>query len=135
MIAATILAIFIIFGGGGGVFGELMTKYTKDPIKTTIVDDDRRDKALDGLGDLKDAIKDFNKQVSKDIKQFNKLVDDYDSKPEEFDQMLAGVFEQRNQEVENFWQLRKAMLAHINADEWQTIVSSAKAKAEEKAKK
>jgi len=135
MIAATILAIFIIFGAGGGVFGELMTKYTKDPIKTTIVEDDRRDKALDGLGDLKDAIKDFNKQVSKDIKQFDKLVNNFDSTPEEFDQMVSNVFAKRQQEVEKFWELRSAMLTHIKADEWQTIISSAKAKAEEKAKK
>ena len=135
MIAATILAIFIIFGAGGGVFGELMTKYTKDPIKTTIVEDDRRDKALDGLGDLKDAIKDFNKQVSKDIKQFDKLVNNFDSTPEEFDKMVSNVFAKRQQEVEKFWELRSAMLTHIKADEWQTIISSAKAKAEEKAKK
>ncbi len=135
MIAATILAIFIIFGAGGGVFGELMTKYTKDPIKTTIVEDDRRDKALDGLGDLKDAIKDFNKQVSKDIKQFDKLVNNFDSTPEEFNQMVSNVFAKRQQEVEKFWELRSAMLTHIKADEWKTIISSAKAKAEEKAKK
>lgn len=135
MIAATIIAIFVIFGGGGGLFGELMSKYVEDPIEATIVEKDRREMALDQLDDLQDAIKDFNKQVTKDIKQFDKLVNDYDSKPEEFDQMFSSVFAKRKQEVENFWELRKAMLAHINADEWKTIVNSAKAKAEEKKKK
>lgn len=128
MIAATILAIFILLGGGG-LFGNLMSEYVEDPIEATIVEEDRREKALDQLDELQNAIKDFNKAVSKDIKQFHKLVENYDSKPEDFDQMLAGVFEQRNKEVENFWQLRKDMLAHIEADEWQAIISSAKAEA------
>ena len=135
MIAATILAILLIFGAGGGPFGELMTKYTKDPIKQTIVEEDRQKMALDELKPLKGAIKDFNKHVSKDIKQFNKLVRNYDSTPEEFDQMISGVFTKRKQEVETLWERRSAMLAHIKAEEWQTIISSAKAKMEEKRKK
>ena len=130
MIAATILAIFILFGGGG-LFGDLMSEYVEDPIEATIVEEDRREMALDQLDDLQDAIKDFNKAVSKDIKQFHELVEDYESKPEDFDQMYTGVFDKRKQEIENFWQLRKAMLAHIKVDEWQTIVSSAKAEAAE----
>ena len=40
MIAATILAILIIFGVGGGPFGELTSKYMKEPIKDTIVEED-----------------------------------------------------------------------------------------------
>lgn len=134
MIAATILAILIIFGVGGGPFGELMTKYTKDPIKQTIVEEDRQKMALHELKSLKGAIKDFNKHVSKDIKQFDKLVKNYESTPEQFDQMISGVFTKRKQEVETLWEQRSAMLTHIKADEWQTIVSSAKAKMEEKKK-
>ena len=135
MIAATILAILLIFGVGGGPFGELMTKYTKDPIKHTIVEKDRRDQALDELKSLKKAIKEFNKGVSKDIKHFHKLVENYDSKPAEFDSMFSSVIEKRQQEVNNIWDRRSAMLQHINADEWQTIISSAKSKMEEKRKK
>jgi hypothetical protein len=134
MIAATILAILIIFGVGGGPFGELMTKYTKDPIKETIVEEDRQKMALHQLKSLKGSIKDFNKHVSKDIKQFDKLVKNYESTPEQFDQMISGVFTKRKQEVETLWERRSAMLAHIKADEWQTIISSAKAKMEEKKK-
>jgi hypothetical protein len=134
MIAATVLAILLIFGTGGGPFGEFTTKYLKEPIKTTIVEEDRRDKALDELDALTDTIKDFNKHVSKDIKAFDTLVKNYDSTPEEFDRMISGVFAKRKQEVEKLWQQRSDMLAHIKADEWQTIIKSAKAKAEEKKK-
>ena len=137
MIAATILAILILFGAGGGPFGELTSKYMKDPIKETIAEEERRDLALDELKSFKKVIKDFNKHVSKDIKQFDKLVKNYESTPEEFDQMISGVFTTRKQEVEALWERRSAMLTHIKPDEWQTIISSAKAKAkaEEKAKK
>jgi uncharacterized protein (DUF488 family) len=135
MIAATILAILLIFGMSGGPFGELTSKYMKDPIKKTIVEEERRDMALDELKSLKKAIKDFNKQVSKDIKQFDKLVKNYESTPEEFNQMVSGAFTRRQQEVGTIWERRSAMLAHIKADEWQTIINSAKAKAGEKSKK
>ena len=134
MIAATILAILLIFGVGGGPFGELTSKYMKDPIKDTIVEEERRKMALDELKSLKHVIKDFNKHVSQDIKTFDKLVKNYESTPEEFDQMISGVFTKRKQEVETLWQRRSAMLAHIKAEEWQTIVSSAKAKMAEKKK-
>lgn len=131
MIAATILAILLIFGAGGGPFGELTSKYMKDPIKDTIVEEQRQKMALDELKSLKHVIKDFNKNVSKDIKQFDKLVKDYKSTPEEFNQMISDVFAKRKQEVEEIWQQRSAMLTHIEADEWQAIVSSAKTKMED----
>ena len=103
MIAATVLAILLLFGGEGGPFGEFTTEYIKDPIKTTIVEEDRRDMALKELGSLKDAIKDFNKHVSKDIKRFHKLVRNYDSTPEEFDRMFSEVLSKRKQEVGIIW--------------------------------
>jgi len=135
MIAATVIALLLIFGIGGGPFGELMTKYAKDPIKHTIVEKDRRDQALDELKSLKKAVKEFNKGVSKDIKQFHKLVENYDSKPAEFDNMFSSVIGKRKQEVNTIWERRSAMLKHVQAEEWKTIISSAKAKMEEKRKK
>jgi hypothetical protein len=135
MLAATIIAILVIFGMGGGPFGELMTEYTEDPIKTTIVEKDRRKMALKELDSLKDVIKDFNKHVSKDIKRFEKLVQDYESTPEDFDQMFSSVLKSRKQGIEKLWDQRSAMLAHIQADEWQAIVTSARAEAAEKAAK
>mgnify|MGYP001819611402 CR=1 FL=1 len=128
MIAAALIAFFVFFGlSGGGSFGELMTDYARDPMKTTIVDEDRRKMALKELDSLKDAIKDFNKHVSKDIKQFDKLVKDYESTPEEIDQMLSSVLANNKQDVEVIWERRSAMLAHITSDQWQTIISSARA--------
>jgi len=131
MIAATILAIMILMGGSSSLFGDLMSNYIKDPIKATIVEEDRREMALDAHGDLKKAIKNFNKQSSKDIEQLNKLVENYESTPAEFDRLFSDAFARRGQEVEKIWQQRSTMLAHIKADEWPAIISSAKAEAAE----
>lgn len=127
MLAATILAILVIFGVGGEDFGELMSRYAKDPIKETIVDEDRRKLALDGLDSLKGVIKNFNKGVSNDIEALDRLVEDYDSTPGEFDKMFARALDSRKLDVERLWRKRAAMLTHITADEWQTIISSATA--------
>ena len=135
MIAAAIIGLLLIFGLGGGVFGELMTKYAEDPVKTTIVEKDRREQALDELKSLEKTIKGLNKGVSKDIKGFQKLVEDYESTPEDFDNLIASVFERREQEVNAIWEQRSALLTHIRADEWQTIISSAKAEMEEDSNK
>ena len=130
MIAATILAILVLMGGGG-VFGELMADYVEDPIKATILEEDRRELALDAHDELEDAIKEFNKQTSKDIKQLNELVENYESTPEEFNQLFTDAFSRRRQEVEELWKRRSTMLTHIKPDEWQTIINSAKAEAAE----
>ena len=130
MIAATILAILILMGGGG-MFGELMADYVEDPIKATILEEDRRKLALDAHDELEDAIKEFNKQTSKDIKQLNELVENYESTPEAFNQLFTDAFARRKQEVEELWKQRSAMLAHIKHDEWQTIIKSAKVEAAE----
>ena len=131
MIAATVLAIWFLFGGGGGLFGDLTTEYVEGPIEKTIVDENRRELALDELDLLEDAIEDFNKNISNDIEQFDELVKNYDSTPEAFDQMVSGSLARRQQEIESIWKRRSAMLAHINADEWQTIIQKAKVEAEE----
>ena len=131
MIAATIIAIWFLFGGSGGLFGDLTTEYIEGPIEKTIADENRRELALEGLDSLEDAIENFNKNISQDIEQFDELVKNYDSTPEAFDQMVSGGFARRQQEIENMWKHRSAMLAHINADEWQTIIQKAKVEAEE----
>ncbi|HEY5140633.1 MAG TPA: hypothetical protein VIJ25_15160 [Methylococcales bacterium] len=135
MIAATLLAIYLLFfSAGHEQLGTLMENYVKDQIKAVIADEGRRKLALEGLSVVNDDIADLNKSVAKSNKQLESLIKDYNSKAEEFDQLFSSVQERRNQQVGKLWDDRQAMLTHIKADEWQTIISSAKAKEEEKAK-
>jgi hypothetical protein len=113
------------------MFGELMSDYIEDPIEATIVEEERREMALDAHDDLEDAISEFNKQVLDDRDKLNELVENYESTPHEFDQLFVDAFARRRQEVEAIWKQRSAMLLHIKADEWETIIISAKAEAAE----
>ena len=61
-----------------------MTQYVKEQMKTTIVNEDRRDMALKELGSLEDTIKVLNKNVSQNVKELHNLVKNYNSKPEDF---------------------------------------------------
>jgi len=132
MIVATVAAILILFGSSdsNGLFGTLMIKYAEDPVKNTIADEARRELALKSLSVLKDDIDDFNKQNSEDIEQFSKLVKNYNSSPEDFNKLFSSMLAKRQEQVDKIWEDRGEMLNHIQPEEWQTIISSAKTEAQ-----
>ncbi len=133
MIVATVAAVLFLFGGsGGGLFGELMTKFAEDPIKNTIVDEQRRELALKSLDVLKDDIEKLNELTTEDIEKFSKLVKNYESSVADFDNLFASILEEHKTQIEKIWVDRKAMLVHIQPEEWQTIIESAKAEAQKK---
>ena len=127
MLIAALVSLMVLFGGGAGQLGELMTHYAKDPIETIIVDTDRRASTLIGLSVLEDDIADLNKQVSGDLTQFDKLIRDYNSKPEAFDALFSSALAKREAETVKIWEHRNAMLKYIQPDEWQAIINRAKA--------
>ncbi len=132
MLIAATAAILIYFGGSaGGFFGGLTMNFIEDPIENTITDEARRKDALDGLSLLKEDIENFNKLVSEDIEKFGELVKNYNSTPEEFDSTFSSGVAKRQEVLNKVWEDRSKMLTHITPEEWQTILSSAKSKAEE----
>jgi len=134
MIAATLLALYLLFfSAGHDQFGTLMENYVKDQMKVVIVDEGHRKLALQGLSVVNDDISDLNKTVSKGDKELEVLIKNYNSKPEEFDQLFSSVLTKRQQQVNKLWDDRQAMLIHIQADEWRAIINGAKAAAEKKA--
>lgn len=136
MIVAALLAVYLLFFNvGHDQLGTLMEYYVKDQMKVVIVDDGRRKLALQGLSVVNADISDLNKQVAIVDKQLEKLIKDYNSKPEDFDQLFSSVLTKRNQQVEKLWDDRQAMLQHIQPDEWRAIMSGARAAAEKKASK
>jgi hypothetical protein len=138
MIAATVLAIYLLFfSSGNDQLGVLMEHYVKDQIKIVITDEGRRKLALQGLSIVNDDISDLNKSVSKGDKELEALIKNYNSKPEDFDQLFSSVLAKRHQQIDKLWDDRKAMLTDIQADEWRAIINGAKAaaKSEESKKK
>jgi hypothetical protein len=133
MIAATLIAIYLLlFNAGHDQLGTLMENYVKDQIKAVIADEGRRKLALESLSVVNDDIAELNKSVAKSNKKLESLIKDFNSKPEEFDQLFSSVQEQRNRQVDKIWGDRQAMLAHIQVDEWRAIMAGAKAAAEKK---
>jgi len=130
MLAALLLTFYMYFGGGNDMVGTLMTQSVKEQVKHTIPDADRRKLALKSLSVVNDDIKELNKQVSKDLGQMEKLIKDYDSKPEDFDRLFTATLTKRNDLIDKIWDDHMAMLQHVTADEWQAIISGAKEAAE-----
>ena len=129
-------AYYAFFGGAGdALFSDFMTPYVKDQVKIAIPDEERRELALKGLAVVNDDFKDLNEQVSKDLAQLKNLIKNYDSKPEDFDRLFSSVWAKRQQQTDKIWDDRKAMLQHIQADEWGAILNGARAAAEKKAPK
>jgi hypothetical protein len=90
------LAIYLVFfGAGHEQFGVMMERYFKDQINVVIVDEGRRKLALPGLSVVNDDISDLNKHVALGDKQLEKLVKNYNSKPEEFDQLFSSALTRR----------------------------------------
>jgi len=133
MIVGTVALILILFGSGdSGMYGHLIANYTEDPIKITITDESRRELALKSLSVLKNDIEEFNKQSTQDIEKFAGLVKNFESQPRDFDSLFSTVISNRQEQLDKIWNDRNDMLSHIQPDEWQTIISSAKAEAQKK---
>jgi hypothetical protein len=131
MLIAAAAAIVLFFGGSSaGLFGELIARYAEDPMKKTIVDEQRRDLALEHLSLLKDRIKEANEQAGKAAHELSGLVKNYSSRPEDFDRLFSSVLEQRQRQVEKIWDQRSAMLSRVRPDEWKAIMDSAKVAAQ-----
>jgi hypothetical protein len=137
VLAAILLGVYLFFFAGGPdqLVGQTMTLYVKDQIKIAVGDEGRRNLALKGLSIVVDDIGDLNKQLSKDVEQVEKLIRNYNSKPEEFDQLFSSTLAKRQQQIDRIWDDRAAMLQHIQPDEWRAIMSGARAKAEKSAPK
>ena len=128
---------FSVFYGGADetMYRVFTTSYVKDQVRIAIPDEKRRELALKGLEAVHDDFRDLNKQVSKDLAQLEKLIKNYDSKPEDFDRLFSSVLAKRQQQTDKIWDDRKAMLQHIRPDEWRAILSGARAAEEKKAPK
>ena len=135
MLAAILLGLFMLYSGGGNVLGTMMTHQVTDQVKKNIHDEERRKLALKGLAVVNDDIKKLNEQLSKDLGKMEKLIKDYDSKPEDFDRLFSSVLARRQELVDKIWDDRTAILQHVQPDEWQAIMNGARAAAEKDAAK
>ena len=122
-------------GGSGAGFGELATKYLKDQVRVAVSDEERRERAVGALSVMTDDIADLNKGVSKHLKQFEELVQDYDTEPTDFDRYFEIASEEHLRQLEKIGSDREALLEHVRPNEWKAIIAGARAEQEEGSKK
>jgi hypothetical protein len=131
------LLFYILCGssGSGTGFGELATKYLEDQVKAVLPDGERRGRAVSALSIATDDIDDLNEAVSRQLKQFEKLVKDYDSKPADFDRLFETASDEHLRQLDKIWGDREALLEHIRPDEWKAIMAGARAEQAKQIKK
>jgi len=131
MLIAIYLGIMMLFGGAEGDFGDLTAHHVKEQIKVHVAEE-RQPLALKNLSVVIDDIDEINAQISKDAEQVEKLIKDYNSTPDDFNQQFSTALDKRMQQIAKLVSDRNAMLQHITAEEWQVIIHAATAAAESK---
>lgn len=126
MLVATFLVIMGLFGDPDYGFGALTTEQMSRQIKSVVVEDERRELALNNLTLIIGDIDDINERIAKDVKQLEVLVENYDSTPEDFDKLFSSMLNTRMLQIKKLIDDRQAMLQHITAEEWQVIIHNAK---------
>jgi len=124
MLIALFLGVMILFGGSGDtLFGQPWLDRGTTLVKGAVKDEARRKLALQADSLVRRDLKELNKHVEKTGKQFEKLVRNYQSTPEEFDDLFSSALATRKRHVNALLDDREAMLKHIRLDEWQIIVA------------
>jgi ubiquinone biosynthesis protein UbiJ len=131
MLVAIYLGIMSLLGGSGGVFGQLTTQHLEDQIEIYVAEE-RRSLALQSLAEVIDDIDEIDRQMAEDAEQIEELIRDYESTPDDFDRSFAAALDNRMEQLKKAVNHRQAMLRHITAEEWRTIVHQARLAAEEK---
>jgi hypothetical protein len=90
--------------------------------------------ALDKLSVLNKDIDAVNKLIEQDTKKFTKLIEDYNSTPADFNQLLASGSGENKTRFDALWSDRQALLSHIKPDEWTAIIAGAQADMQKKKK-
>lgn len=132
MLVAIYLVIMGMVGDSDYGFGELTAEHMSREIKSVVVEDERRELALKNLNFIIADIADINERIGKDVEQLEVLVDNYDSKPEDFDKLFSFTLDTRMRQIKKLIDDRQAMLQHITAEEWQVIIREATVAAENK---
>ena len=132
MLVAIYLVIMGMIGDSDYGFGELTAEHMSREIKSVVVEDERRELALKNLNFIIADIADINERIGKDVEQLEVLVENYGSKPEDFDKFFSFTLDTRMRQIKKLIDDRQAMLQHINAEEWQEIIREAKVAVENK---
>ncbi len=130
------LAYLLLSSRDGAAAGYFtVSEYAKAHVESTIQDEERRKAALHALSKLEKDVDALNEGVEKNLDRFQELVQDYGSKPEDFDRLFDSGIAADLRQLDQIWNDRAELLAPVRPDEWSTIVAGARADAAKAAAK
>ncbi len=127
MLSAFLAYLLLSGGGHSAELGTLSAKYLKPHVERTVADEARRKEALRALSTMTKHIERLNDRMEKDLGAFQKLVQDYGSKPEDVDRLSESAAAADLSRADEIWKDRAELLSHVRPEEWSAIVAGAHA--------
>jgi uncharacterized protein YdiU (UPF0061 family) len=118
LIAALIIYLSSLMGGSQIFLGEWLIKDSKNQFKEVIQDKERSKKAMEILDVMIREAKGFNQEAGKDEKKLDKLVKDYRSTREDFNQLFSEVQGKREASTAKVLDRFPDLKRNIPREEW-----------------
>jgi hypothetical protein len=135
------MLIFLFFvyllGGSRGPtnLGHFYLTQAREYIGDEVKDPAREKEAKAAAKTAKKGLLKFVNQTNKSGKALKKLLEDYNSTPEQFDALIEESLAQQRQSAATVFEARQTMLESITAEEWSAILAGAQRENEADAKK
>jgi hypothetical protein len=118
LIAALIIYLSSLMGGSQIFLGEWLIKDSKSQFKEVIQDKERSQKAMEILDEMIREAKVFNGEAGKDEKKLGKLVKDYRSTREDFNQLFSAAQGKREASTAKVLDRIPDLKRNILREEW-----------------
>ena len=118
LIAALIIYLSSLVGGSQIFLGEWLMKESKNQFKEVIQDKERSKKAMEILDEMIREAKNFNREAGKTEKGLEKLVKDYRSTREDFNQLFSEIQGKREASTAKVLDRIPDLKKNIPREEW-----------------
>ncbi len=120
IIGITALYLFL-FGGGGSL--EFYLTNLKDPVKEYVQDKERQDVIIEASKALSKELGNIQKEVTDQFNDYVKAHADYESTPEDFDEVTDEMVASQLKLAKQVLDARDKMHEQMTADEWRAVFS------------
>ena len=118
LIAVFVVYIFSLMGGSHIFLGEWLIKESKDQFKEVIQDKERSKQAMGILDEMIRETKNFNREAEKPWNKLEKLVKDYRSTREDFNQLFSEAQGKREASTAKVLDRIPDLKRNIPLEEW-----------------
>jgi hypothetical protein len=125
--AALFVYLAFLLTGSDPIFhGEWLIKDSKKEFKEVIKDKERSGKTMEILDEMIKDAKGFNKEVGKAEKNLKKMVKDYGSTREDFNQLFSDIQGKRQASTAKILEKLPDLKKNILREEWESVFKDVK---------